>query len=54
MLRFLGLLLAVWLVVSVIGAVIEGLFWLAVIGVLFFLATAALGWNRRTEISDRR
>jgi hypothetical protein len=53
-LRFLGLLLAVWLVVSVIGAVIEGLFWLAVIGVLFFVATAALGWNKRTEISNRR
>jgi hypothetical protein len=53
-LRLLGLLLAVWLVVSVIGAVIEGLFWLAVIGVLFFVATAALGWNKRTAISGRR
>jgi hypothetical protein len=46
-LRFLGLLLVIWLVITVVGAVVEGLFWLAVAGVLFFLATAALGWNRR-------
>jgi hypothetical protein len=46
-LRFLGLLLVVWLVITVVGAVVEGLFWLAVIGVLFFVATAALGWNKR-------
>ena len=47
MLRLLGLLLVVWLVITVVGAVIEGLFWLAVIGLLFFVATAALGWNKR-------
>jgi len=46
-LRFLGLLLVVWLVVTVVGAVVEGLFWLVVVGVLFFVATAALGWNKR-------
>jgi hypothetical protein len=46
-LRLLGLLLVVWLVITVVGAVIEGLFWLAVIGLLFFVATAALGWNKR-------
>jgi hypothetical protein len=46
-LRFLGLLLAVWLVITVIGAVIKGLFWLAVLGGLFFVATAAIGWARR-------
>lgn len=47
MLRFLGLLLVVWLVISVIGVVIKGLFWLAVVGLVFFAATAALGWNKR-------
>jgi len=46
-LRFLGLLLVVWLVVTVIGAVVKGLFWLAVVGLLLFLATAAFGWGRR-------
>ena len=49
MLRLLGLLLVVWLVVTVIGAVIKGLFWLAVVGALFFVATAALGWNKRDD-----
>ena len=47
MLRFLGLLLVVWLVITVIGAVVKGLFWLAVLGLLFLAATAALGWNKR-------
>ncbi len=55
MLRFLGLLLVVWLVLTVVGAVIEGLFWLAVVGLLFFVATAALGWNKRqNELPPRR
>lgn len=47
MLRFLGLLLVIWLVITVIGAVIKGLFWLAVLGAIFFVATAAIGWARR-------
>jgi thiamine transporter ThiT len=46
-LRFLGLVLVVWLVITVIGAVVKGLFWLAVAGLIFFVATAALGWNKR-------
>jgi hypothetical protein len=46
-LRFLGLLLVLWLVITVAGAVIKGLFWLAVVGLIFFAATAALGWNKR-------
>ena len=49
MLRFLGLLLAVWLVITVLGAVVKGLFWLAVVGLIFFVATAAIGWNKRNN-----
>ncbi|WP_324273750.1 hypothetical protein [Blastococcus brunescens] len=49
MLRLLGLLLVIWLAVSIIGAVIEGLFWLTVVGLLFFVATAAIGWNKRKD-----
>ncbi len=49
MLRFLGLLLVIWLVITVAGAVIKGLFWLAVVGALFFAATAAIGWVRRDK-----
>jgi hypothetical protein len=46
-LRLLGLLLVVWLVLTVVGAVVKGLFWLAVVGLLFFVGTAVLGWNKR-------
>jgi hypothetical protein len=54
-LRLLGFLLVLWLVVSVIGAIIDGLFWLAVLGALFFLVTAVLGWNkRRSEVGGGR
>ena len=49
MLRLLGLLLVIWLVVTVIGAVVKGLFWLAVVGVLFFVATAAIGAGKRRK-----
>jgi hypothetical protein len=51
MLRFLGLLLAVWLAFVVIGAVVHVLFWLAVIGAILFVATAAVGWNKRENRS---
>jgi hypothetical protein len=46
-LGFLVLLLVIWVALVVIGAVIKGLFWLAVVGVVLFLITAALGWTRR-------
>lgn len=36
-------LLVLWLVFSVLGAVIEGLLWLLWIGILAFVATAAWG-----------
>ena len=47
MLGFLVLLLIVWLALIVIGAVVKGLFWLALVGLLLFLGTSALGWARR-------
>ena len=48
MLGLILLLLVVWVVVSVLGAVIKGLFWLTVVGVVLFLATAAWGWTKRS------
>ncbi|QTR01150.1 hypothetical protein J7S33_16765 [Saccharothrix algeriensis] len=36
-------LLAAWLVLSVVGAVVKGLFWLAIVGGVLFLGTAAYG-----------
>jgi hypothetical protein len=41
--RIIGVLLVAWLVVSVLGALLEGLFWLAVAGGVLFLGTAAYG-----------
>lgn len=48
--RLIGVLLVLWLVVTVVGAVLEGLFWLAVVGLLFFAGTAALGWRHRNSL----
>lgn len=39
--------LAVWIVLVVLGFVIKGLFWLAVVGIILFFATAAFGWLKR-------
>ncbi|WP_347057485.1 hypothetical protein ABC795_12330 [Blastococcus sp. HT6-30] len=49
LLRLIGLLLVVWLVLSIIGAVIEGLFELLLVGVALFLATAAYGWLKKDD-----
>jgi hypothetical protein len=46
-LRLIGLLLVVWLAVTVIGAFVKGLFWLAVVGLALVAATALLGWRQR-------
>ncbi|MBD1593386.1 hypothetical protein HC744_15220 [Arthrobacter sp. S1_S22] len=40
-------LLIVWLVLSILGFVIEGLLWLALIGLVLFAATAVWGWLKR-------
>ncbi|ACZ32230.1 hypothetical protein Xcel_3230 [Xylanimonas cellulosilytica DSM 15894] len=40
-------LLAAWLILSILGFVIEGLLWLGVIGIVLFIATAVIGAIRR-------
>jgi len=40
-------LLVVWLILAVVGITIKGLFWLAIVGIVLFLATAIWGWVRR-------
>ncbi|CAA9428042.1 MAG: hypothetical protein AVDCRST_MAG66-3085 [uncultured Pseudonocardia sp.] len=47
MLKLIAALLVVWLVLTVLGAVVEGLFWLTVVGVVLFLATAGYGYLKR-------
>ncbi len=48
----LVLLLIIWLAVSLAGALIEGLLWLLVIGIVLLLATAAWGWFRLRRSGD--
>jgi hypothetical protein len=40
-------LLVIWLVLSVLGFAIKGLLWLAVIGLVLFVATGVWGWVKR-------
>jgi hypothetical protein len=47
MLGLIGLLLVVWLAFVILGFVIKGLVWLAIIGIVLFLATGALGLRSR-------
>lgn len=47
MIAFLVLLLVIWLALVVVGFVVKTLFWLAIIGIVLFLATAAFGWVKR-------
>lgn len=47
--KVIGGLLLLWLVVSLMGVIIKGLFWLAVIGGIFFVATAAIGWSKNKQ-----
>lgn len=44
-------LLVIWLVLSVLGFVVKGLVWLAIIGIVLFVATAAIGWIRRNALN---
>ncbi|MFI7543469.1 hypothetical protein [Actinoplanes sp. NPDC049599] len=40
-------LLVLWLILAVVGFAIKGLLWLAIIGIILFLGTAAIGVVRR-------
>jgi hypothetical protein len=48
------LLLVTWLVVSLAGAIIEGLLWLLFFGVLAFVATAGWGWFKLRQVNRAR
>jgi len=40
-------LLVLWLVLTVLGFAVHALLWLAIVGIVLFLATAVFGWIRR-------
>ena len=50
MLILVIVLLAVWLVVSIVGFAMEGLMWLGIIGIVLFIGTAAVGAVRRKAL----
>ncbi len=54
MLGLLGLLLVIWIVFILLGALIHGLFWLLIIGVVLLLATGAIGFVKREALGRRR
>ncbi len=47
MMGVIVVLLLIWGALSILGAVIEGLFWLAIVGAVLFLATAAYASIKR-------
>lgn len=50
MLVLVIVLLAAWLIVSIIGFALEGLMWLGIIGIVLFLGTAVIGAVRRKSL----
>ena len=40
-------LLIVWLVLAVLGAILEGLFWLTVVAIVLLIGTGIYGWVKR-------
>jgi LPXTG-motif cell wall-anchored protein len=40
-------LLIIWLFLSILGFAVKGLLWLAIIGLVLLVATAAWGWVKR-------
>jgi LPXTG-motif cell wall-anchored protein len=40
-------LLVIWLILSIVGFAVKGLIWLAIIGLVLFVATGVWGWVKR-------
>ncbi|WP_329073469.1 hypothetical protein [Amycolatopsis sp. NBC_01480] len=53
MMALLGILLVVWLVCVVVGIAVKGLVWLLVVGIVLFVATAAVGFVKRKALGRR-
>ncbi|HUG07287.1 MAG TPA: hypothetical protein VMP13_00085 [Acidimicrobiia bacterium] len=41
------ILLVVWLVLAILGAVLEGLFWLTIVAIVLLIGTGVYGWMKR-------
>jgi len=54
MLVLLIVLLVLWLILAIVGFAIKGLLWLAMIGIVLFVGTAAIGAVRRRALRRQR
>jgi hypothetical protein len=52
--RFILVLLLIWVAIAVIGAVIKGLIWLSILAAILFLITLILGSTRLGRGRARR
>jgi LPXTG-motif cell wall-anchored protein len=50
MVTLIIVLLVLWLVAAVVGFAFKGLIWLAIIGIVLFVGTAAIGFVRRKAL----
>ena len=50
LLRILLALLVVWVVITLLGAFIKAVFWLAIVGGVLFLLTAGYGYLKRDTL----
>ncbi len=50
LLRIVVIALVVWVVLAVLGFLIKGLFWLAIVGIVLFVVTAAVGAFRGRSV----
>jgi hypothetical protein len=48
MLTLVIVLLAIWLILSIVGFAIKGLLWLGFIGIILLVATAIIGFIRKS------
>jgi hypothetical protein len=53
MMTLIVVLLVIWLVLAVLGFVIKGLVWLAIVGIVLFVLTSIWGWVRRRATTVR-
>jgi len=54
MVRFILVVLLIWVAIAVIGAVIKGLIWLTILAAIFFLITLLVGSTRLGRGRARR
>ena len=54
MLILVIVLVMLWLILAIVGFAIKGLLWLAIIGIVLFVGTAAIGADRRRAGAARR